>query len=181
MLSTWLLVAWLLIGAVSTVRLLENSLTELDIDQATRREGLLGMILVFQSLTFTRNHFHTWPVFGLDAMKQDSNVQSHELEDGRQSSLNQPMFDSKETSRPKSFGHNWVTLHTISEFTWTLLSWARPPSPGFHIPDIAGTVHTPLRMIGMRIAIPLAIDLRPISKLRTDVYSFATSSLRRCA
>jgi len=44
----------LLLSAVSTVRLLENSLTEPDIDQATRREGLLGMILVFQSLTFTR-------------------------------------------------------------------------------------------------------------------------------
>ena len=55
------------------------------------KKDFLGMILVFQSLTFTRNHFHTWPVFGLGAMKQGSNVQSHELEDGRQSSLNQPL------------------------------------------------------------------------------------------
>jgi len=72
-------------------------------------------------------------------------------------------------------------LHTISELTWTLLRWARFPSPGFHIPDIAGslfTVYAPLGMVGMRIDNPLAIDLRPISKLRTDVFRLASSSLR---
>jgi hypothetical protein len=103
-----------LVGAVSTVRLLENSLTGSDIDQAIRREGLFGVILVFQSLTFTRNHFHTWPVFGLGAMKQGSNVQSHELEDGRTAiELESTMFDSKETSRPRSFCIIWKGFNDL--------------------------------------------------------------------
>ena len=94
---------------------MENSLTESDIDQAIRREGLLRVILVFQYLMSTGNHFHTWPVFGLGAMRQGSNVQSHELEDGRTAIEleSTTMFDSKETSRPRSFCIIWKGFNDL--------------------------------------------------------------------